>query len=111
MGVLCAAEVRRHVDRLQSYRSLDEIQRLAEAGDHAGVVDLLLPSFPPPPASSAPGGEGFVGGAVGAGPQTSAAERQAQMILLMDSLIVLESYRVICMAITLIMISLPLSPF
>ena len=68
-SVRLVAVVEATVSRLERCRSLDEVQRLHEAGDHSAVVDLLLATLRHP---------GHVL------PET--LERHQQLLLLQDSL-------------------------
>lgn len=75
-----AEEVQKLLDSLKRCQSLEEVQRLHEAGEHLLVVDTLLQTF----SQHMGRGRGGVG----------IPERHAQLLLLQDSLIKLKDYRV-----------------
>jgi len=88
-SVISHMTVQGKLDVLRNNQSLDEIQRLAEEGDHARVVDLLLGALG---MSATANCGGFREGVVRE--SRSGPERQVQMLLLLDSLLILKDYKV-----------------
>uniref|UniRef100_A0A8C6E4B8 Calcineurin-binding protein cabin-1 n=1 Tax=Moschus moschiferus TaxID=68415 RepID=A0A8C6E4B8_MOSMO len=82
-SVVSLEEIDRNLRSLERCQSLEETQRLYEAGDHCAVVRLLRPTLCPSGCDRAKHLE-FM---------TSVPERPAQLLLLQDSLLRLEDHR------------------
>ena len=72
--------VSQQVESLQRCQSLEEVHRLHDAGDHQRVVTLLLQTF------THKGGSNKLQGEV--------TDRMEQLVLLQESLLKLEEYKV-----------------
>ncbi|MXQ97647.1 hypothetical protein E5288_WYG019122 [Bos mutus] len=82
-SVVSLEEIDKNLRSLERCQSLEEAQRLYEAGDHRAVVRLLRPTLRPSSCDRAKHLE-FM---------TSVPERPAQLLLLQDSLLRLEDHR------------------
>uniref|UniRef100_A0AAA9RXQ1 Calcineurin binding protein 1 n=1 Tax=Bos taurus TaxID=9913 RepID=A0AAA9RXQ1_BOVIN len=82
-SVVSLEEIDKNLRSLERCQSLEEAQRLYEAGDHRAVVRLLRPTLRPSGCDRAKHLE-FM---------TSVPERPAQLLLLQDSLLRLEDHR------------------
>ena len=90
---ISAGTIRAKLEGLQSSQSVDEIRELAEAGNHVKVVDLLLASLDRGDVRA--GGEKRGGrGAADVVVERLAKERRMQMLLLINSLLLLNDYEV-----------------
>ncbi|KAL5007713.1 hypothetical protein ScPMuIL_016519 [Solemya velum] len=79
-SVISIDEVKNHQESLQRCQSLDETQRLYDAGDYRKVAEILLQTFKSQPRKVR-------------GPASDIPERQAQLILLQDSLFRTEDFQ------------------
>uniref|UniRef100_A0A6I8NZF1 Calcineurin-binding protein cabin-1 n=1 Tax=Ornithorhynchus anatinus TaxID=9258 RepID=A0A6I8NZF1_ORNAN len=82
-SVVSLEEIEKNLKSLERCQSLEEIQRLYEAGDHKAVVHLLRPTLCPSAYDRTKHLELVI----------SIPERPAQLLLLQDSLLKLKDYR------------------